>query len=60
MLARQGHPKAAIAAYRAFLDNNPYAAERQQAMEALAQLGAPANLPTPMAGNPASIEPPAP
>jgi hypothetical protein len=39
MLARQGHPDKAAAAYRAFLNEHPYAAERQQAMEALAQMG---------------------
>jgi predicted negative regulator of RcsB-dependent stress response len=59
VLANQGHKEQAVEAYRSFLGNNPYAPERQQAIEALAELGAPANPPaTPTSDVPASIERP--
>ncbi len=40
ILARQGKSRAAIDEYRSFLNEHPYAPEREEAMEALAQLGA--------------------
>ncbi|MGH7906521.1 MAG: tetratricopeptide repeat protein [Candidatus Binataceae bacterium] len=40
ILAHQGKSRRAIDAYQSFLNNHPYAPERQEAMEALAQLGA--------------------
>jgi tetratricopeptide (TPR) repeat protein len=42
MLAKAGDTKAAIAAYRAFLTAHPFAEQRQDVMESLALLGAPA------------------
>jgi tetratricopeptide (TPR) repeat protein len=52
ILDREGRRAAAIDEYRRFLNEHPFAAERQQAMEALAQLGAsqvapPASMSTP-------------
>jgi predicted negative regulator of RcsB-dependent stress response len=44
VLELQGHRQQAIEAYRSFLAENPYAPERQQAIEALAMLGAPAHV----------------
>jgi len=41
MLARTGERQAAIGAYRRFLNEHPFVAERQDATEALAELGAP-------------------
>jgi tetratricopeptide (TPR) repeat protein len=40
-LARMGDKQGAIAAYRRFIDENPYARERADVAEALVQLGAP-------------------
>jgi len=40
VLAKQGHPDAAIAAYREFLIAHPYARERDEVTESLAMLGA--------------------
>jgi tetratricopeptide (TPR) repeat protein len=40
-LVRMGDKQGAIAAYRRFLDENPYARERADVTEALVQLGAP-------------------
>lgn len=45
MLAKQGDKAGAIAAYRAFLAANPYAQQRQEAVESLALLGAQATAP---------------
>ncbi len=39
MLSREGRRQAAIDEYRRFLNEHPYAPERQEAMEALANLG---------------------
>ncbi|MBF6567410.1 MAG: tetratricopeptide repeat protein [Candidatus Binataceae bacterium] len=41
MMVRQGNDQGAIAQYRRFLTENPFAPERQEAMEALASLGVP-------------------
>ncbi|MGH7932671.1 MAG: tetratricopeptide repeat protein [Candidatus Binataceae bacterium] len=39
MLVKMGDSKSAIAAYRQFLTDNPFARERQDVMEAMAELG---------------------
>ncbi|HEV2169697.1 MAG TPA: tetratricopeptide repeat protein [Candidatus Binatus sp.] len=44
MLAKAGDKQGAIAAYRSFLTAHPYAQQRQDVMESLALLGAPAEL----------------
>jgi len=49
MLAKSGDKQGAIAAYRGFLAANPFAQQRQDAVESLALLGAPAELPPPSA-----------
>jgi predicted negative regulator of RcsB-dependent stress response len=46
MLAKSGDKGQAIAAYRGFLTAHPFAAQRQDVMESLALLGAPAEPPT--------------
>ncbi len=46
MLAKSGDKSQAIAAYRGFLTAHPYAAQRQDVMESLALLGAPAEPPS--------------
>jgi len=47
MLAKSGDKQGAIAAYRAFLDAHPFAQQRQDVVESLALLGAPAEIPPP-------------
>jgi predicted negative regulator of RcsB-dependent stress response len=46
MLAKSGDKSQAIAAYRGFLTAHPFAAQRQDVMESLALLGAPAEPPS--------------
>jgi predicted negative regulator of RcsB-dependent stress response len=46
MLARSGDKQGAIAAYRGFLNAHPFAQQRQDVMESLALLGAPADVST--------------
>jgi len=46
MLAKSGDKSQAIAAYRGFLTAHPFAAQRQDVMESLALLGAPAEAPS--------------
>lgn len=48
MLVKLGDSKAAVAAYRQFLNDNPFSRERPDAMEALAELGV-SPLPPPVA-----------
>ncbi len=47
MLARAGDKEGAIAAYRGFLTAHPFAQQRQDVLESLALLGAPAQIPPP-------------
>ena len=47
MLAKSGDKQGAIDAYRGFLASHPYAQQRQDVMESLALLGAPAEIPPP-------------
>ena len=47
MLAKSGDKQGAIAAYRGFLAAHPFAQQRQDVMESLALLGAPAEIPPP-------------
>src|SRR5271169_1535272 len=47
MLAKSGDKQGAIAAYRGFLTAHPFAQQRQDVMESLALLGAPAEPPPP-------------
>ncbi len=47
MLARAGDKEGAIAAYRGFLTAHPFAQQRQDVLESLALLGAPAEIPPP-------------
>ena len=47
MLAKSGDKPQAIAAYRNFLAAHPFAAQRQDVIESLALLGAPAEAPSP-------------
>jgi predicted negative regulator of RcsB-dependent stress response len=47
MLAKSGDKQGAITAYRAFLTAHPFAQQRQDVMESLALLGAPAEPPPP-------------
>jgi predicted negative regulator of RcsB-dependent stress response len=49
MLAKSGDTQGAIAAYRGFLAAHPFAQQRQDVMESLALLGAPAELAPPSA-----------
>ena len=49
MLAKAGDKQGAIAAYRAFLNAHPFAQQRQDVMESLALLGAPAEIAPPPA-----------
>ncbi len=49
MLAKAGDKQGAIAAYRAFLNAHPFAQQRQDVMESLALLGAPAEIAPPSA-----------
>ena len=46
MLAKEGDKSQAVAAYRDFLTAHPFAAQRQDVMESLALLGAPAEPPS--------------
>ena len=46
MLAKSGDKQGAIAAYRAFLEAHPFAQQRQDVVESLALLGAPAEVST--------------
>jgi predicted negative regulator of RcsB-dependent stress response len=48
MLAKAGDKNQAIAAYRSFLATHPFAAQRQDVIESLALLGAPAEPPSAM------------
>jgi len=43
MLAKSGDKQGAIAAYRGFLNAHPFAQQRQDVVESLALLGAPAD-----------------
>jgi len=47
MLAKAGDKQGAIVAYRGFLAAHPFAQQRQDVMESLALLGAPAEIPPP-------------
>jgi predicted negative regulator of RcsB-dependent stress response len=47
MLAKSGDKQGAIAAYRSFLNAHPFAQQRQDVVESLALLGAPADIPPP-------------
>ncbi len=47
MLAKSGDKQGAIAAYRGFLTAHPFAQQRQDVLESLALLGAPAEIPPP-------------
>jgi predicted negative regulator of RcsB-dependent stress response len=47
MLVRQGDKQGAIGAYRQFLAVHPYSEQRQEVLESLAMLGAPAAAPSP-------------
>jgi predicted negative regulator of RcsB-dependent stress response len=47
MLAKSGDKQGAIAAYRGFLAAHPFAQQRQDVLESLALLGAPADIPPP-------------
>jgi predicted negative regulator of RcsB-dependent stress response len=58
MLAKSGDKQGAIAAYRGFLAAHPFAQQRQDVMESLALLGAPAEIPPPSsaaAGGPQQV-----
>jgi tetratricopeptide (TPR) repeat protein len=57
-LARLGDRNGAIAAYRRFLNKNPFARERSEVIEALAQMGAPPEAPRPSANNIDNIDRP--
>jgi predicted negative regulator of RcsB-dependent stress response len=50
MLAKAGDKQGAIAAYRGFLNAHPFAQQRQDVMESLALLGAPAEIAPPSIG----------
>jgi len=54
MLAKSGDKQGAIAAYRSFLSAHPFAQQRQDVMESLALLGAPADV-SPMPSAPGAI-----
>ncbi len=57
MLAKSGDKQGAIAAYRGFLAAHPFAQQRQDVMESLALLGAPAELPPPPSAAAAGPQP---
>jgi predicted negative regulator of RcsB-dependent stress response len=57
MLAKAGDKQGAIAAYRSFLTAHPFAQQRQDVMESLALLGAPAELAPPSLGASAGPQP---
>ena len=57
MLAMSGDKQGAIAAYRTFLAAHPFAQQRQDVMESLALLGAPAELPPPPSAASAGPQP---
>jgi|SRR5208282_1390478 len=57
MLAKSGDKEGAIAAYRGFLAAHPFAQQRQEAMESLALLGAPAELAPPPSAAAAGPQP---
>jgi len=50
MLVKSGDKQGAIAAYRGFLAAHPFAQQRQDVLESLALLGAPAEIPPPPSG----------
>src|SRR5258707_7644202 len=56
-LAKSGDKQRAIAAYRSFLTAHPFAQQRQDVMESLALLGAPAELAPPSLGASAGPQP---
>jgi predicted negative regulator of RcsB-dependent stress response len=57
MLAKAGDKQGAIAAYRAFLSAHPFAQQRQDVMESLALLGAPAEIAPPSSAAAAGPQP---
>jgi predicted negative regulator of RcsB-dependent stress response len=57
MLAKSGDKQGAIAAYRAFLNAHPFAQQRQDVLESLALLGAPAEIAPPSLGASAGPQP---
>lgn len=57
MLAKSGDKQAAISAYRAFLNAHPFAQQRQDVLESLALLGAPADIAPPSLGASAGPQP---
>ena len=57
MLAKAGDKQGAIAAYRSFLTAHPFAQQRQDVMESLALLGAPAEIAPPSLGASAGPQP---
>jgi predicted negative regulator of RcsB-dependent stress response len=57
MLAKSGDKQGAIAAYRAFLNAHPFAQQRQDVLESLALLGAPADIAPPSLGMSAGPQP---
>ena len=57
MLAKSGDKQGAIAAYRGFLNAHPFAQQRQDVMESLALLGAPADIAPPSLAPAASPQP---
>ena len=57
MLAKSGDKQGAIAAYRSFLTAHPFAQQRQDVLESLALLGAPAEIAPPSLGASAGPQP---
>ena len=57
MLAKSGDKQGAVAAYRAFLNAHPFAQQRQDVLESLALLGAPADVAPPSLGASAGPQP---
>ena len=57
MLAKSGDKQGAIAAYRAFINAHPFAQQRQDVLESLALLGAPADIAPPSLGASAGPQP---
>jgi predicted negative regulator of RcsB-dependent stress response len=57
MLAKSGDKQGAIAAYRSFLNAHPFAQQRQDVLESLALLGAPAEIAPPSLGASAGPQP---
>lgn len=55
MLAKAGDKQGAIAAYRSFLTEHPFAQQRQDVMESLALLGAPAEASPSASGGPQQV-----